>query len=141
MISKLRDHARDVSHTIAGVNTFSFEDLSETMTKQDVDFTLLHMSTPVTSTVTNVHQPSQDFPVDVWMFDLDDQFNSDERVVAWDKLESMGVEFINAFTADRDIAGLTTNTVEITRGHFQHDDSMIGVQFKFTIRFFDPDYC
>ena len=128
---------RAIGLGITGIQSFTFDDLSEVATKQDIDYTLLHMTNPLISSIANNNQPYQNFSVEFFVFKLDKQFNSDERVIAWDELEALGHEVIKELIKIPSEAMLVDNIINITRGHMQMVDSLVGVKFGFNLRFFE----
>ena len=95
MLKKINDRARDIALALPLIQQFSFEDLEEALTEKTINYPLLHLNTPVESTIADVYKPYVDFKMEYFVFGLDKQFNSQERVDEWDKLELIGWQFIS----------------------------------------------
>ena len=137
MLKKINDRARDIALSLPLIQQFSFEDLEEALTEKTINYPLFHLNTPSEVIIADCYKPYFDFKLEFFVFSLDRQFNSQERVDEWDKLEAIGWQFISEFVKEQSIAMLLSKRCVITRGHFEHQDSLIGIKFSTDIRFFE----
>lgn len=137
-IVPIRDKFRDIALNLSSINTFSFDDFDEALTTPNIDYRLFHLSVPDTTTIANFSIPYQDWPIECWLWEIDDQSDSESRILIWDSLEAKMNEFMKKLLDNPNAFRLAApQTVTINRGHYAHQDSLIGVKFAFTLSAFE----
>jgi len=140
-VSEIRDKFRDVALNLSTIKTFTFDDLDQIATDQNLDYRLLHLTVPTETIINDINKPYETWPIEFFIFDLDKDFNSDERVTAWEEIEEKGIEFIKALLVTPSEARLNPKSIAKTRGHLQFVDKLVGVKFVITIEFFSNSHC
>ena len=131
-IIELKDDLKQKALSVAGINSFQFDDLSA-ITNQDIDLNLLFLQLP-SSVINDFSKPFEVWSIDFWVFKLDEQFNSDEAIVAWEETQKQAMEFIKEIIKVPKEMTLADKIVNITRGHVMNPDSLIGVRCTFLLR-------
>lgn len=134
-IIEFKDFLEQKALTVAGINSFLFDDLSQ-VTKQDIDYNLLFLQLP-SSVINDFSKPYEIWNIDFWVFKLDKQFNADESIVAWEETQDQGTAFIEEIIKIPKDMTLEDKKIDIVRGHIMHPDSLIGVRFTFFLRVFN----
>lgn len=131
-IIELKDNLKQKALSVAGINSFQFDDLSA-ITNQDIDLNLLFLQLP-SSVINDFSKPFEVWNIDFWVFKLDKQFNSDEAIVAWKETQDQAIEFIKEIVKIPKEMTLADKIVNITRGHVMQPDNLIGVRCTFLLR-------
>lgn len=129
---ELKDVLQQKALSVPGINSFQFDDLSA-MTGQDNDYNLLFLQLP-SGVISDFSKPYQVHTINIWVFKLDEQFNPDESIVAWEETEDQAMAFIKKVIEVPNIMTLETKEITIERGHILHPDSLIGVRCTFLLR-------
>lgn len=137
MLTAIKELAKTTALAIVGINDFSFENLEEAITQRTINYPLLHVNTFRISTIQDYTKQYYDCLFEFFIFELDKQYNADELVAEWDKFEAFGNTFIKNFIANNLILEMIDRKVTITRGSYQHQDELIGVEFAFNIRVYE----
>lgn len=132
---ELKDTLSQKALAVPGINSFQFDDLSA-ITLQDNDYNLLFLQLP-SGVISDFSKPYQVHVIDFWVFKLDEQFNPDESVIAWEETEDQAMAFIKEIIEVPNIMTLETKEISIERGHMGHPDSLIGVRCSFRLRVFN----
>ncbi len=134
-IIELKDVLKQKALSVAGINSFQFDDLSA-ITGQDIDYNLLFLQLP-SSVINDFSKPFEVWSIDFWVFKLDKQFNSDEAIVAWEETQNQAIEFIKEIIKVPKEMTLEDKNIDINRGHVMHPDALIGVRCTFLLRVFN----
>ena len=136
-IVAVRDKFKAVALNLSTIKTFSFDDLDESINAANIDYRLFHLSVPADTTIPDFDLNYQNWPIECWLFEIDDQSNSESRVLLWDSLEEKMNEFMKKLLEDPGQIRLAPKSVNVQRGHYAHQDSLIGVRYAFTIAVFE----
>lgn len=137
-IVAVRDKFRDTALNLSTIETFSFDDLDLALNQINNNYRLFHLSVPEESTITDFNKPYQNWPIQCWLFDIDDQSTPESRIELWEGLETKMNEFMSKLLElPAEIRLSPTNAIIIQRGHYQHTDSLIGVRYAFSIDIFE----
>ena len=140
VIAKLQSIVDDETLDI-GINTFVFDDLSRINENKGKEYPVLLMNPPETS-IPNYSQPFENYAMDKYVFDLYHQAEQDEKPleVKWDELRTKIFAIIKALRDDRQNYVIApTDSVNLTPGHFQHTELLIGMRVQFTVRVLNCD--
>lgn len=130
-LKEIKEAMQAAANQTAGINGFSFDDMSAALTNQNNDYPLLHITVP---TSTQVRRDREDYNIKAFLFVLEKDANVDERMDKWDDAKKL----INLWRKklielNKPKLDLTNQTIIFTAGHPQGNDALVGMKAEFTL--------
>lgn len=133
-LTSLKTKLKESFEAVTELKMFLFDDVSQINADSQNEYPFLLVKPPISTFDSKLDY--QVFQMDMFVFDI--ELTSDEEIwtVKWNDCQNYLIAVIKDILADHPNYILVGDNINVSYGHYQHNDKLIGARAQFNLRAF-----